>query len=53
MSSPMMTVRAFTGIDTLELWDGEYVRDVDEALEWAAANREELNGRWLEYSEQE
>ena len=33
-------------IDTLELRDGEYVRDVDEALEWAAANREELYGRW-------
>jgi len=40
-------------IDTLELWDGEYVSDADEALEWAAANRDELCGRWLEYSEQE
>jgi hypothetical protein len=40
-------------IDTLELRDGEYVRDVNEALDWAAANRAELYGRWLEYSEQE
>ena len=40
-------------IDTLELWAGDRVRDADEALEWAAANREELYGRWLEYSEQE
>jgi Domain of unknown function (DUF4160) len=39
-------------IDTLELRDGEYVRDAHEALAWAAANREELYGRWLEYSEQ-
>ena len=40
-------------IDTLELWDGEHLRDADEALVWAAANREELYSRWLKYSEQE
>jgi Domain of unknown function (DUF4160) len=40
-------------IDTLELWDGDCARDADEALAWAAANREELYRRWLEYSEQE
>ena len=40
-------------IDTLELWDGDHVRDIDAALEWAAANREELHRRWQEYSEQE
>lgn len=40
-------------IDTLELWQGEYVRDADEALEWAAANREGLYARWQEYSEEE
>jgi len=40
-------------IDTLELWGGEHVRNADEALEWAEANREELYRRWAEYSEQE
>ena len=40
-------------IDTLELWEGEYVRDADEALEWASVNRDELYVRWQEYSEEE
>lgn len=40
-------------IDTLACWAGEPVRDAEEALAWAAANRETLYARWREYSETE
>jgi hypothetical protein len=41
-------------ISTLEVWAGEAdSRDIEEALVWAAANRQVLEDRWMQYSEEE
>ena len=38
-------------IDTLACWTGEPLSDAEEALAWAAQNRDTLYARWQEYSE--
>jgi hypothetical protein len=40
-------------IDTLQLWQGDDLRDAQEALEWAASNTSTLQAKWAEYSEEE
>jgi hypothetical protein len=41
-------------IETLARWAGEAdPRDTEEALAWAAFNRQELWARWQQYSEEE